>query len=208
MLARLEFARFIWIFLLVAVASLAFGAGRAEAETGLASWYGSGLTGNLTASGEPYNPNGYTAAHKTLPLGTELVVSYRGRSVNVTVNDRGPYSGGRDLDLSQSAAQAIGLTRAGVDYVQYSAVGRGGYGGAAYGKSRGYRVEQNRAPREDQTSYAAGRGYGGGSGAYVVRSGDTLYEIAGNLGVSVNYLVNANDLADPDVLAVGQRLYY
>ena len=59
-------------------------------------------------------------------LGRTLLVSYGGRSVQVTVNDRGPYVGGRDLDLSQGAAEYIGLTRAGVDYVEYSHAG-GGY---------------------------------------------------------------------------------
>ena len=251
MLVRHEFARFIWIFLLVAVASLAFGAGRAEAKTGLASWYGQELAGSPTASGEPFDPYGYTAAHKTLPLGTELAVRYGGRSVTVTVNDRGPYGGGRDLDLSQGAAEAIGLTRAGVDYVEYSQVGAGGYdgrnysysgrgnggrnyghggrgyGGKAYGhggrgyggrdhaKDRSYRVNRgyggrdhakDRSYRVDRTSYDAGGG--GGNGAYVVQRGDTLSGVAADLGVSVNYLANANAIADPDVLYVGQTIYY
>ena len=218
MLVRLEVAGFILIFLLVAAALLAFGAERAEADTGLASWYGPGLAGNPTASGEPYDPYDYTAAHKRLPLGTELVVTYGGRSVNVTVNDRGPYVGGRDLDLSQSAARAIGLTRAGVDFVEYSRVGGYGYGGRGYAKDlsdradrsyrdadRSYR-DANRTYRADRTSYDPGGG--GGEGTYVVRSGDTLYAIAADLGVSVNYLANANDIADPDVLYAGQTLYY
>jgi rare lipoprotein A (peptidoglycan hydrolase) len=79
----------------------------------VASYYGYELAGSLTASGEPFDPEGYTAAHKTMPLGTELQVSYGGNSVNVTVNDRGPYVAGRDLDLSQGAAETIGLTAAG-----------------------------------------------------------------------------------------------
>ncbi len=79
----------------------------------MASYYGYELAGSPTASGEPFDPEGYTAAHKTMPLGTELEVNYGGNSVNVTVNDRGPYVAGRDLDLSQGAAEAIGLTAAG-----------------------------------------------------------------------------------------------
>ncbi len=79
----------------------------------MASYYGYELAGSPTASGEPFDPEGYTAAHKTMPLGTELKVNYGGNSVNVTVNDRGPYVAGRDLDLSQGAAEAIGLTAAG-----------------------------------------------------------------------------------------------
>lgn len=75
-----------------------------------ASYYGHELEGSPTASGEPFDPEGYTAAHKSLPLGTELRVSRGDESVRVTVNDRGPYVAGRDLDLSLAAAREIGLT--------------------------------------------------------------------------------------------------
>lgn len=74
-----------------------------------ASYYGHELKGSPTASGEPFDPEGYTAAHKSLPLGTKLKVSRGGESVRVTVNDRGPYVAGRDLDLSLAAAREIGL---------------------------------------------------------------------------------------------------
>jgi rare lipoprotein A len=115
---------------------LVAGVGRAESETMLASWYGPGFEGLPTATGEPYDPYEYTAAHKTLPLGTELVVGYGASSVEVTVNDRGPYVGERELDLSLGAAEALGLTQYGVDYVRYAHVGRAAYqydaGGAAY----------------------------------------------------------------------------
>lgn len=104
----------------VVMACFAFASDRAEAEEALASWYGPGFSGLPTASGEPYDPYGLTAAHKTMPLGTELLVSYGGSSVEVTVNDRGPYVGGRELDLSQGAAQTLGLTEVGVDYVDYT----------------------------------------------------------------------------------------
>ena len=93
----------LWFVLLICAFS-AF-ADRAEAEEVLASWYGPDLYGLPTASGESYDAYGYTAAHKTLPLGTKLVVSYKGRSVPVTVNDRGPYIGDRALDLSERVAQ-------------------------------------------------------------------------------------------------------
>lgn len=86
----------------------------------VASYYGYELAGSPTASGEPFNPEGYTAAHKTMPLGTELQVSYGSSSVNVVVNDRGPYVAGRDIDLSQGAAEAIGLTAAGSAPVEVS----------------------------------------------------------------------------------------
>ena len=83
------------------------------AGTMLTSWYGPGFHGNLTANGEVYDQMGLTAAHKTLPFGTRLRVCYQG-CVNVRINDRGPYIGARELDLSKGAAQAIGLIRPGV----------------------------------------------------------------------------------------------
>jgi rare lipoprotein A len=102
----------------VLVTSLAVGQEDAQAEEVVASWYGPGLEGNLTASGEAFDPyNEYTAAHRYLPMGTELLVSYEGESVVVRVNDRGPYGGGEDLDLSQAAAEEIGLTAVGTDVV-------------------------------------------------------------------------------------------
>ena len=87
-------------------------------QTMIASYYGDAHAGMPTASGEIFDPAGYTAAHKTLPMGTQLQVSYGGSSVAVTVNDRGPYVAGRDLDVSQAAAETIGLTGPGVAPVQ------------------------------------------------------------------------------------------
>ena len=83
---------------------------------GTASYYGS-ESGSRTASGARYNPMGMTAAHRTLPFGTRLKVTHAGRSVVVTVNDRGPFTRGRVLDLSKGAAQVIGLTGRGVGHV-------------------------------------------------------------------------------------------
>ena len=83
-------------------------------RTMIATYYDYSLDGAMTASGEPFDPEGYTAAHRTLPLGTRLMVSYRGESVRVTVNDRGPYVTGQDLDLSLAAAREIGLTGPGI----------------------------------------------------------------------------------------------
>jgi rare lipoprotein A len=95
----------------------------ALADTQLASWYGPGLEGNLTASGDVFEPySEYTAASPYLPFGTELLVSYGDASVVVTVTDRGPYTGGRELDLSAAAAEDIGLTYSGVDYVDVEVV--------------------------------------------------------------------------------------
>ncbi len=79
-------------------------------RTMVATYYGYELEGSPTASGQPFDPEGYTAAHKKLPLGTRLRVSYGGESVRVTVNDRGPYVAGFDLDLSLAAARELGLT--------------------------------------------------------------------------------------------------
>ena len=84
----------------------------------MASYYGYSHAGHMTASGVPFDPMGFTAAHKTMPLGTPLLVSYGGKSVEVTVNDRGPYGDGIDIDLSQAAAEAIGLTGPGIAPVE------------------------------------------------------------------------------------------
>lgn len=81
--------------------------------TMLSSWYGPGFHGKLTANGEVYNQYLLSAAHKTLPFGTRLRVCYEG-CVNVRINDRGPFVGARELDLSYGAAQVIGLFGPGV----------------------------------------------------------------------------------------------
>lgn len=92
--------------------------GIAGSQIMMASYYGYSHAGNMTASGVPFEPHAFTAAHKTMPLGTPLLVSYGGKSVEVIVNDRGPYVDGIDLDLSQAAAEAIGLTSLGVAPVE------------------------------------------------------------------------------------------
>jgi rare lipoprotein A len=80
-------------------------------QTVRATWYGNELAGNRTASGERFDPNGLTAAHRSLPFGTCLRVANpkTGRSVSVRVNDRGPFTKGVSLDLSHGAARAIGM---------------------------------------------------------------------------------------------------
>jgi rare lipoprotein A (peptidoglycan hydrolase) len=85
---------------------------------GRASWYGPGFDGRQTASGAIFDQEGWTVAHRTLPLGTMLIVSHGGRSVLVLVNDRGPYVGGRVLDLSHGVATALGTVHAGVASVR------------------------------------------------------------------------------------------
>lgn len=82
----------------------------------VASWYGPGFHGRLTANGEVYNAWAMTAAHPSLPFGTLVRVTNRnnGRAVVVRINDRGPFYGGRAIDLSQAAAAAVGMTATGV----------------------------------------------------------------------------------------------
>jgi rare lipoprotein A len=84
--------------------------------TGQASWYGPGFDGRRASSGATFRQDQFTAASLVLPFGTFLKVTRRGRAAVVVVTDRGPYVPGRVLDLSLSAAQAIGLS--GVDTVQ------------------------------------------------------------------------------------------
>jgi rare lipoprotein A (peptidoglycan hydrolase) len=131
----------------------------AKAEPLVSSWYGSELEGSPTASGEPYSSDGRTAAHRSLPLGTGLLVSYGGRQTVVRVNDRGPHVGGRDLDLSRAAAQDIGLTAAGADAVDVQVLdGSGDPGG--YVPARESAPQQDiawkkPAPRKDRDGVAA-----------------------------------------------------
>lgn len=89
-------------------------------DEGMASFYGESLRGRTTANGEPFNPDGLTAAHRTLPFGTCLRVenTATGRSVRVRINDRGPYARGRIIDLSEAAARALDLLRLGVARVR------------------------------------------------------------------------------------------
>ncbi len=67
-------------------------------------------SGNRTASGQRFNENAMTCAHRSLPFGTKLRVSHGGRSIIVTVNDRGPFVRGRVIDLSKGAARALGIS--------------------------------------------------------------------------------------------------
>jgi peptidoglycan lytic transglycosylase len=97
-------------------ANASIGSSSGRGFSGKASYYGS-ESGSRTASGQRFNQNAMTAAHRSLPFGTKLRVTHRGQSVVVTVNDRGPFIRGRVLDLSKGAARAIGLTGAGVGHV-------------------------------------------------------------------------------------------
>ena len=97
-------------------ANASMGSSSGHSFSGMASYYGN-ESGSKTASGQRFNQNAMTAAHRTLPFGTKLRVTHGGRSVIVTVNDRGPFIKGRVLDLSTGAARAVGLTGAGVGRV-------------------------------------------------------------------------------------------
>jgi len=90
-------------------------ASAAEALEGEATYYSDSLDGNKTASGELYDKNALTAAHRSLPFGTKVRVTYlkSGQSVEVVINDRGPRAKGRIIDLSGAAAKKIGLIDAG-----------------------------------------------------------------------------------------------
>jgi rare lipoprotein A len=119
-----------WTGTVLAVAFLFFaGASVASADqdrlrppprsVGTASWYGDGFDGRATASGEVFDQNALTAAHRSLPFGTRARVTNlaNGRSVIVRINDRGPYVQGRLLDLSHEAAHELGMERRGTERV-------------------------------------------------------------------------------------------
>lgn len=99
---------------------------KANIQTGIASWY---QMGHTTANGERYNPDGLTAAHRTLPFGTVVEVENlnNGRSVRLRINDRGPFVGGRIIDVSRGGARKLGLMGSGTARVRvttlYSASG-------------------------------------------------------------------------------------
>ncbi|HZY64547.1 MAG TPA: septal ring lytic transglycosylase RlpA family protein [Rubrobacteraceae bacterium] len=129
------------------LALLVFASAVVKAEQVVASWYGPGFEGNATASGEPFDPYDYTAAHRTYEFGTRLIVTYEGRSVAVRVNDRGPYIAGRDLDLSRGAAEYLGLTSVGVATVNVEVADPG----TPSGPYDGTREVSQEAPADQQT---------------------------------------------------------
>ena len=91
----------------------------AYAQCGGASWYGPGFNGKKAASGEIFNENAMTAAHRSLPFGTKLLVTDQntGRQIKVTINDRGPFHGKRIIDLSKAAASELGFRNRGTTSV-------------------------------------------------------------------------------------------
>lgn len=91
-----------------------------ELGAGVASWYGPGLHGNLTANGERFDKNALTAAHRKLPFNTCVRVKNvdNGREVQVRINDRGPYAKGRIIDVSEAAGRELGMIEKGVARVE------------------------------------------------------------------------------------------
>lgn len=119
---------------LALLAPIAFAAPAAQAntQTGIASWY---QMGKVTANGEAYNPDGLTAAHRTLPFGTIVQVKNlsNGRTVRLRINDRGPFIGNRIIDVSRGGARQLGLIGAGTARVEVTQLGTGTYRARAYG---------------------------------------------------------------------------
>ncbi len=117
---------------LIASFALTASAGLANTQSGIASWY---QMGKVTANGEAYNPDGLTAAHRTLPFGTMVQVKNlaNGRTVRLRINDRGPFVGNRILDVSRGGARQLGLMGPGTAPVLVTQLGRGKYRARAYG---------------------------------------------------------------------------
>lgn len=108
-----------------AVPQIAIGPIRVQIS-GMASWYGPGFHGNQSASGEIFNQNAMTAAHRSLPFGTKVQVTNldNGRTAVVRINDRGPFAHGRVIDLSAAAARVLGLMQSGVAPVRVEVLGK------------------------------------------------------------------------------------
>lgn len=183
----------------LAVSVTAF-ADEAAAAPATASWYGPGFAGNLTASGDVFNPQAMTAAHKSLPFGTQVEVCYNGCEV-VTINDRGPYVAGREYDLSQGAAQAIGL--GGTGTIDATILGQGGASEVAAPASG--QAALTAVPASSQQAQPASTGGASYGESYTVQDGDTLFSIAQKNGVSVDEIAAANDISNVALIFPGQE---
>jgi rare lipoprotein A len=134
-------------------------------QEGKASFYGQGFHGKKTASGERFDQNRPTAASRELPLGTKATVTHQenGRSIEVIINDRGPYVGGRVIDLSQGAARKLDMIKEGVAPVRVEA------------KPSEQPTEQAREKVEDKVEQATG-----GDQVLSGRSGDDRLDLSGS----------------------------
>ena len=222
---RFGLAQLFWVVLLVC-GSMMVGQDRAEAEEALASWYGPGFDGEQTASGEVFDAGGLSTAHETLPMGTELIVSYGGKSVPVTVNDRGPFLGERELDLSRGAAKQLGLIKPGVDYVQVECANGGIYPNCSILSPTVQTTPQTTPPLQDAATGdpilenapivqdvpalpdAPVVQEDTVSGTHVVLPGETLTGIAAQLGTTPDALMVQNGIDDPNLIYPGQPLLY
>ena len=137
-------------------------------QTGLASWYGREFNGKKTASGERFDMNGLTAAHKTLPFGTVLKVKNfdNDKIVTVRINDRGPYKGKRIIDLSYGAAKKIGMLQGGQSQVGIKILKKGNEDGA-------YDKDAEDSDNGDVEAVAEDADYESstGSGSYSIQAG-------------------------------------
>ena len=107
--------RYLALAFLSSFALTALGETPSDVQEGDASYYADSLHGNATASGDPYDKSAMTAAHRELPFGTKVRVTYRrtGKSVLVTINDRGPHAEDRIIDVSGAAARELGMVEDG-----------------------------------------------------------------------------------------------
>ena len=141
-------------------------------ETGIASWYGPGFHGNQTASGEVFDQEAMTAAHKTLPFGAIVLVENRdnGEATEVIINDRGPFAKNRIIDLSKAAAREIDMLGPGTARVRISVVEAAGIVECSRVQVGAYRDEDTADDMWDRMERA-------GEQAEVVRRHDGLYHV-------------------------------
>lgn len=175
-------------------------------QKGVASWYGREFHGRLTASGERFDMKKFTAAHRTLPFGTQLIVTNleNGRSVKVVVNDRGPYKNDRIIDLSLAAGKKIDMVTSGEAMVGIKILGREendkasrtdvGYGDDGEPvKGVGYREEENN--EENYSAESNGNGYMLQAGAfYSKRNAEKLQKRLEELVNNPVVIINEDDM--------------
>jgi rare lipoprotein A len=183
------------------VGSVAGAADRGYSETGAASWYGDELRGRKTASGENFDPDGITAAHRTLPLSSYVEVTSldTGKTILVRVNDRGPYHGNRLIDLSWGAARQLGIVGHGARMVRIRQVSpseaeklalRRGQATRASAMVTGDNLDRLRARNNWSSPAPTGATFPAGGGPYFIRvatfsSKNRAESMAGRLGAKL-----------------------